>query len=234
MVGYTRRLDVWLTGAGSESEMTARLAQASATTPDLLEQRVRAAAGEDWWARLEGLAESARAVEELGRPGIGAYPLDESPARTPGGVALLGAIEDSLILELDAQEPNHALRATADQIYNLLIAARGEGVWKWMQPAGDAYPDPLYVPTRPAGLDISETVAPFRGLMKVATESADFYRQLSPDGRELSDRERLDVREHLTRGLGTSRAARPVSPSCTTAVGAGAAAGLRIGGVISL
>ena len=80
-----------------------------------------------WLEGLERLASRAREMEELG-----AEPLGEEEGHEFGaGVRLLGAIEDSLVLQLvDHDQPGQAL--TASETYELAVAARDEGVWDYV------------------------------------------------------------------------------------------------------
>jgi hypothetical protein len=199
-VAFVQRLDAWGLG-GTKTEMAGRLADASQVSQDAINRRVDEARHADWWMRLESLTESARAVEELSRPGVRMLPLKEvAGASTPGGFALLGAIEDSLVLELFAEGPNRSLRLTAGKIHELLVIGRGEGVWEWKQPTDDRYPRPPYRAAGSTDDDLPETVERFRRITDKAGDAKVFYKHLDPDGRELSDSERLAVREQLVIG----------------------------------
>jgi hypothetical protein len=195
---YTRRMDAWLKGAISKSEMRQKLADASELSAQLFQERIQESISENWWHRLECLAEAARSVEELGRPDYEAYPLNEIPGQTPHGVALLGAIEDSLTLELDPTAENQAVRATADEIHELLVAARAERVWEYMEPDGEKHRGPgRRPPAQSAEVDTAEFGEFVKALLATAAHAVDFYRRLGPDGRELTDREQQGAREHL-------------------------------------
>lgn len=78
-----------------------------------------------WLEALERLSERARTIEEFrGKP------LGEVTGQSfDSGVALLGAVEDSLLLMLSDDNDKRATRATPDEIYILLLAARDQGIW---------------------------------------------------------------------------------------------------------
>lgn len=199
-VAYVQRLNVLGLG-GAASGIAKHLAGASPVSQDALDHRIHEWPRQDWWKRLESLAESARSVEELSRPDVRMVPLNEVlGVSTPGGFALLGAIEDSLILQLYSQGSERSSRLHADEIYELLVVARGEGVWEWEQPVDDQYPRKPYIPAGPLNTNMPDMVQLFKRLMRQAAKSTELYRRLAPDGRELSELERLAVREQLVVG----------------------------------
>jgi len=177
--------------------MRQRLADAGQVSEELLQERIQAAICENWWYRVEGLAEAARTVEELGRPDYAAYPLNEIPGQAPHGVVLLGALEDSLILELDSSQTSRAFRATAGEIHELLIAARAENVWEFMEPAGEKHSPPSDARPEPAETNSTDVISLTGPLFDASRESVAFYRRLRPDGRELTESERRATREQL-------------------------------------
>jgi hypothetical protein len=81
---------------------------------------------EFWVDSLERLAERARDIEELGSQPLG----EEDGRESTAGVALLGALEDSLVLALSDTQANRAERLTAHELYDLIKAAQTEGVWR--------------------------------------------------------------------------------------------------------
>jgi hypothetical protein len=78
-----------------------------------------------WHEALERLAERARSVEQFMTTPLGEFEGQEFGA----GVALLGAIEDSLLLTLSDDENERGGAADAEEIRELLLAARDEGIW---------------------------------------------------------------------------------------------------------
>jgi hypothetical protein len=79
----------------------------------------------DWREPLERLVDRARAVERFD-----VRPLGEVKGELFGdGVALLGAVQDSLVLVLSADEDRRSLRADSETVYGLLMAARRHGIW---------------------------------------------------------------------------------------------------------
>jgi hypothetical protein len=197
-VAYVRWLDLWgLDGAASEMP----LAEVSQVSKVAFHRRIHEACHKDWRGRLESLVESARSVEELSRPGVRVVPLNEVVGiSTPAGAALLAVIEDSLVLHLYAPGSERSWRVRADEIYDLLVVARGEGVWEWEQPVDEQHPCAPYRPAGSVESNLPEPVELFKRLMGQAAESTEFYQQLAPDGRELSGNERLAVREQLVAG----------------------------------
>ncbi len=79
------------------------------------------------WARmeLERLAERARPIEQMAGGPLGEVVDQESSA----GMALLGAVQDSLVLAVSDDDEKRAMRATSVEINEHLLAARKEGVW---------------------------------------------------------------------------------------------------------
>lgn len=79
------------------------------------------------WARMEfeRLAERARPIEEMAGEPLGEFVDHESSA----GMALLGVVQDSLVLALSDDDEKRAMRATSEEILERLLAARKEGVW---------------------------------------------------------------------------------------------------------
>ncbi len=79
------------------------------------------------WATLEfeHLAELARPIERMA-----AEPPGEIEDRgSAAGMALLGAVQDSLVLAVSEDDRVRAMRAGSAEIYESLVAAREEGVW---------------------------------------------------------------------------------------------------------
>lgn len=82
-----------------------QVAEASRISPSVFDQWIHETRRKDWWGRHESRTDLARSVEELSRPGVRVVPLNETDeVSSPGGFALLGTIEDSLALELHAQD----------------------------------------------------------------------------------------------------------------------------------
>ena len=83
---------------------------------------------EFWWDSLERLAERARDIEELGGQPLG----EEEGRESRSGVALLGGLEDSLVLALADTEGNGDWILTACDVLELANSAQRDGVWgKW-------------------------------------------------------------------------------------------------------
>lgn len=197
---YNTRVDVWLSGAKTKDEMDRRLAEAERHSPQALAELADRAAVEDWRQRLEGLAESARAVEELG-----GEPLNEiTSVNSPHGVALLGAVEDSLILLVYGDRHRQGtLCATSREIYELLLGARGEHVWQFMEPPLTPTLDrPVEIGQLGPTLTQSELL---NLLVRTWIRTLSFYRRLSPEGAELDEEQRADARERLNAGAACLR-----------------------------
>jgi hypothetical protein len=183
---YTRRVDAWLTG-GTRRDLARRLIDAGQVSETAFDEFAKRAGQEDWRRRLEGLAESSRAVEELG-----GQPLAEvvgQPNRY--GVQLRGAVQDSLLLIVFGEERDHGLCATAEETLWLLAAAREEGIWRFMEPSGrfaadDAAPEVPRPPATPA----AGMTGLIEALDSVWRKTLMGYQKLDPNGEELSEEER--------------------------------------------
>jgi hypothetical protein len=191
-IGYTRAIDAWTIGWHSEEERDERLSRAREVTPDDALQVAREASETDWSEQLIGLAEAAQAEADVNLPIFSEFRKDGSH---PPGLWLLGAVEDSLVLDLYGDGPgDDLLCAGPDEVLNLLTAARSSGVWAYTE----REPRPV-MPAIPGVAPSDEDEAD-----RLATEiqaygrvSADLYRELDPQGRELSDEERERVHQQL-------------------------------------
>lgn len=86
-------------------------------------------AAANWREALERLVERARTLEELK-----CEPLGEIEGQEFGdGVALLGAVEDSLVLVLSDDENKHDLRLSSEEMFDIVLAGRSEGVWDYFE-----------------------------------------------------------------------------------------------------
>lgn len=102
-------------------------------------------------------------------------------------------------MELDDDPANRALRATAAEMYELLVAARAEGVWEFMEPSGDRYPPPPHAAVMRPREGIPPLLELIKPLFDASAESVTFYRRVKPDGRKLNGRDRRDVHEQLVK-----------------------------------
>jgi hypothetical protein len=152
----------------------------------------------EWSHRRERLARRARDVEEFkGKP------LGEIEGEEFGeGVALLGAMEDSLTLVLAKDENVRASRWGAEEIYGLVVAARKQGVW-------DAIVDG---PRRSSGEGTRTSLEPdeqevtrrakelTERLGSIMLQTVSVYQSLAPDGRTLSSQEQSAACSSLEAG----------------------------------
>jgi len=165
----------------------------------------------EWVEVLEQLAESARAIEELG-----GEPINEIPSRQfPIGVSLLGATEDSLILLTGEDEVARVYAASSEEMHRRVLAARAEGVWSRLDP-GD-YKSGSKPPKDHRGRrDRTLAAVEIRDLLgNTWSETAQFYGRLEPDGRELNQQECVAARERLQAGAVSLRARKPTEKRST-------------------
>jgi len=146
------------------------------------------------WELLERLALRARAVEELR-----GEPLNEVEGEEhPEALALLGAVEDSLLLSSLQEGDGLSLRATSAEVYLGLIGARGEGIWDFLKPGStgprQAAPTTFVVPVAERVTEMAEM------LLVTFGQTAVSYVRLAPDGRELTEDDRSDALERLETG----------------------------------
>jgi hypothetical protein len=155
----------------------------------------------EWLDLLERLAGRARAVEE-----VGGEPLNEVDGHdTPFGLRLLDAVEQSLVLMVYGGGDERALHATSREIYDLMVAARAEGVWDFLDPEAASEAVAVTGKDSPQGMAEERAVELRDLLMWTWSETAIFYRGLRADGRELSEDEADASRERLRVGAACLR-----------------------------
>lgn len=191
-IGYRRAIDVWTASCRSEEEREQRLQEVRRVEPDDGRRVAREASGADWNERLVGLAEAGRAEDDANVPIF--HEFRKEGAHAPG-LWLLGAIEDSLVLDLYGHDGGGALCAGADEVLQLLLAARSDGVWAYTEhEPRPAMPDkPGELPTP----DASEARALLDECLACRDAGAELYRELDPQGRELTNVERGRVHGQL-------------------------------------
>jgi hypothetical protein len=152
---------------------------------------------QEWIETLERLAVRARNVEELNGQPLGEIEGEEFGA----GVALLGAVEDSLVLVASADPDKQARRADAMEIHTIALAARDAGIWdlRPRQPGkrGRSQAFGEINPTDQATIERAKELT--ERLVMTTIETVRFYQQLAPVGRELAGDARKTVHERLDR-----------------------------------
>lgn len=153
---------------------------------------------DEWSDRRERLAERARSVEELN-----GKPLGEIEGQEYGeGVALLGAVEDSLTLLLSEEEETRGRRWRPREMYRRLVAAQRQGVWDVLVDVPSGHSRERQEQTlSPRGQDVVLRAKKLtEELGSTTLEAVRFYQALAPDGRVLSDDERSAARHTLDAG----------------------------------
>jgi hypothetical protein len=150
---------------------------------------------QEWIETLERLAERARNVEALnGRP-LGEIEGEEFGA----GVALLGAVEDSLVLVVSMDPDKRARRVDAVGLHGMALAARDAGVWD-LRPSrsGKRARGRTFGEINPADdATIAHAKELTERLVMTTFETVRVYQELAPDRRELASTERTTVHERL-------------------------------------
>jgi hypothetical protein len=143
------------------------------------------------------LAADARTIEELG-----GEPVNEVPSlEFPIGVGLLGATEDSLILVASQDEAAQVFAASSQEMHRLVIAARDEGVWSFLDPGHENSRASSARKDERGRRERLRSATEVRGLLgRTWSETAQFYGRLEPDGRQLDDEERRAAQDRLRAG----------------------------------
>jgi hypothetical protein len=177
------------------------------------------------WDCLETLAERWRDAGELRRleqMGDG-FLSDEA-------VQLFAALEDSLILLLSSDEQRRALRLEAEELVDRFVMAGSQGLYDGIYDSWEEAIRPKLVegelefgrpvqprrvepPKRPSGSPLAagrrkrrdRMREPMELLSNAMLETALFYKQLDPDGRELRGEDRAKARELLEAGAACDR-----------------------------
>jgi hypothetical protein len=152
--------------------------------------------------RLERLAGYARSIEILPAEPLGEfYGQGSDEIGESAGVALLGALEDSISLMAYGSDEDRELCASGGEMYRLLRWARETGVWQFLDPSRPVPARAVIELKGPSSQEVLPHAKEVRGeLIQMWSQLLIFYLELAPDRRELSEDEHEAVRESLRLG----------------------------------
>ena len=185
--------------AKASGELLVLLTEAAAAYVEA-DPRARPPQGEarvEAWEWVERIAEEWRDAESTGAT------LRElvDEGGTAGPFALLGAIEDSLVLSLSSDPELREQALAAQEVTERVEELRGEGAFEGPVPP----PRKKSKPERVAVADAARFEELSSAVLATHGDNLELYAQIRPDGRELDPEERAAVRDRVQDTAGAAR-----------------------------